>query len=97
MAGDRNDTFAREFSFHGLDLAACTASAATTDRIEIHAELPGRLQHRRAERKPPPFAGRAENDQCVARSAHDAPFSADRAGGARCAAFAARPRLRRGR
>ena len=53
-----------------LDLTFRTDAAPTAHRIEIHAQLPRRLQNRRTFGKPPPLAGGGEDHKRVVRIGH---------------------------
>ena len=65
VAGAAGDAVLGEFALGHFDLAAPAQAAAAADALDIDAEMPRRVEQRRAERKPPAPAARHEQHQCV--------------------------------
>ena len=64
-----------------LHLAAAADPAAPADRVDVHAQRPGGVQHARAGREPPPPTRGREDDQGIGRSRHRVALSPRPAGG----------------
>ena len=54
-----------EIAFLHLDLAAPAGRATAADAFDVDAERPRRVEHRRADGKPPALAGRHEQDEGI--------------------------------
>ena len=65
-------------------LAAATNAAAATDRINVHAQRAGGLQHGRADAKAPSAARGGEDNQRVVRFTHGVGWSFSWGGGGWC-------------
>ena len=67
----RDQVFLGETAGNRIHAATAAQGPSAADRVDVHAELPSRLQHGGAAREPAALARRAENDECVRAARHD--------------------------